>query len=133
MADIIIVPVQPGYDWTFRSPEGVVGRDLHRRGKRVETAAQRQAGSRRGTLRRDITTEWTNTSGDILTIRVGSSNVPHALMHHQGTRPHVIFPVHGKVLRFVNKAGNVVFAKVVHSPGTRGNHYLTDNLKLAVI
>lgn len=131
MATKIVVPVQPGYKEVFESPDGHVGRDLSKRSTRVELAAQAQAGVRTGMLKRDIGKTWVSRSGKRLTIRVGSS-VRHSLMHHEGTRPHVIRAVRAKALRYVNKRGEVVFALAVHHPGTKPNRYLADNLHLAV-
>lgn len=41
----------------------------------------------------------------------------------EDTRPHVIRPRHGKVLKF-RIGGRVVYAKIVHHPGTKGQHFL---------
>jgi hypothetical protein len=131
MADIIIVPVQPGFDRTFRSRDGIVGRDLSRRATRVQLAAKAQTGVDTGMNKRDITKNWINGRGDDLAIKVGAAR-HYSLMHHEGTRPHVIRPKNAKVLRFVNKRGDVVFARSVNHPGTRPNRYLADNLHLAL-
>lgn len=131
MPDRINVPVQPGYDEVFRSPTGLVGRDLDRRAARVERAATAQAGYGLGVLKRSMKREWVSRRGDVLTMRVGS-DVRHAHVHHEGARPHVIRPVHAKALRFINKRGQVVFAYSVNHPGHAPNKYLTDNLHLAV-
>jgi hypothetical protein len=131
MPDQIIVPVEPGFTTTFKGYDGPVGRDLLARGRRVQYAAQRQVGVRTDRLRQSIRVAWFRTARGDLGVRVGS-NINYALMHHTGTRPHVIRPRHAKMLRFVNKSGMIVFAKVVHHPGTRPNRYLSDNLPLAV-
>lgn len=52
-----------------------------------------------------------------------SSNVDYAPMVHDGTRPHIIRPRTKQVLKF-NVGGQVVFAKVVHHPGTRARPFL---------
>lgn len=136
----IDVPVQPGYDYTFRSKDGPVGRDLSNRATRVQLAAKRQVGVARprpggpipGRLKTDITKNWLTTANpNDLAISVGST-VRYALMHHEGTRPHVIMPHNAQALRWVDEQGVVHFARIVHHPGTRPNHYLTDNLYLAV-
>lgn len=51
------------------------------------------------------------------------SNVDYAPMVHDGTRPHIIRPRTKQVLKF-NVGGQVVFAKVVHHPGTRARPFL---------
>jgi hypothetical protein len=128
MPDRINVPDQPGWDQVFANRNSAVGRDLSNRATRVQLAAKAQAGVRTGALKRDITKNWV---GRGLTIRVGSSR-PYALMHHEGTRPHIIRPRRAKALRWVNPRGEVVFAQVVRHPGTHPNRYLEDNLQLAV-
>lgn len=49
--------------------------------------------------------------------------VDYAKMVHDGTRPHVIRPRQAQALRFV-VGGRVVFARVVHHPGTRPRPFL---------
>jgi hypothetical protein len=131
MADRVDVPSEPGFSEVFRSRDGIVGRDLSARATRVQLAAKSQAGVRTGLLRRDITKNWTTTSGADLAIRIGSSR-RYALVHHDGSSPHVIRPRSAKALRWVNADGDVVFARSVQHPGTRANRYLSDNLPLAV-
>ena len=46
---------------------------------------------------------------------------PHADFVIFPTKPHVIVPKRAKRLRFVNSSGQVVFAKKVNHPGTKGN------------
>lgn len=51
------------------------------------------------------------------------AGVDYAKFVHDGTRPHVIRPVRAQALRFT--VGNrVVYAKVVHHPGTRARPFL---------
>lgn len=58
-------------------------------------------------------------------------DVDYAQMVNDGTRPHVIRPKNAKVLRFV-VGGRVVYAKVVHHPGTRANPFLDRALREVV-
>lgn len=51
------------------------------------------------------------------------TNVDYAPLVHDGTRPHTIRPVRAQALRFIVD-GRVVYAKVVHHPGTRGKPFL---------
>lgn len=45
------------------------------------------------------------------------------------TQPHLIVPKDpGGLLRYWNHAGETVFAKVVHHPGTRGQHMMATSL-----
>ncbi len=130
MPDRVVVPEQPGYNVTFKSHTGPVGREIDRRASRVLQAARGDVGVRTGQLRGNLHKEWfTRTGGDV-GIRVGS-NVPYAHLHHDGTRPHVIRARRARALRYVNRQGDVVFAVSVMHPGTRPNRYLSDNLGLA--
>lgn len=52
-----------------------------------------------------------------------STNVDYASMVQNGTRPHIIRPRTKQALKF-NVGGQVVFAKVVHHPGTRARPFL---------
>lgn len=44
-------------------------------------------------------------------------------MVNDGTRPHIIRPKRAKALRF-RVGGKVVFARIVHHPGTRARPFL---------
>jgi hypothetical protein len=120
----------PGYQAFFESKDGPIGRDLERRATRVQLAAKAQTGVKTGMLKRDIVKQWVSANGKRLTIRVGSDR-KYAYWHHEGTRPHIIRARNAKYLRFVNKAGKVVYARSVNHPGTSANRYLTDNIHLA--
>lgn len=52
-----------------------------------------------------------------------SSNVDYASMVHDGTRPHIIRPRTRQALKFT-VGGQVVYARVVHHPGTRARPFL---------
>jgi Bacteriophage HK97-gp10, putative tail-component len=56
------------------------------------------------------------------------TNVDYAEMVHDGTRPHIIRPRRARALRFVVN-GRVVYAKVVHHPGTRPRPFLDRALR----
>lgn len=115
----------------LRDKNGSVGRDINHRATNVQLAARSQVGVLSGRLRRGLVKRGPedNDRGS-LSVFVGSE-VDHALLHHEGTRPHVILPVKAKMLHF--KVGGVdVFVHQVNHPGTRPNHYLTDNLKEAL-
>lgn len=63
--------------------------------------------------------------GLAIEIQAGTS---YALDHHNGTPPHTITPVNKTVLRFVDRNGEVVFARRVRHSGTRPNRFLLDPL-----
>lgn len=52
-----------------------------------------------------------------------STDVEYAPYVHDGTRPHVIRPKNASVLRF-EIGGRVVYARVVHHPGTRARPFI---------
>lgn len=121
----------------LRGPNGPVATEMLRRGQLVQDAAKRQirlghihGGAGRPNLRDTLVKRVTRQpSGDIAVI-VGSDS-PIALLHHEGTRAHVILPVKAKVLVFPGRGGGVVFSQKVNHPGTAPNRYLTDSLRFA--
>lgn len=127
----------------IRSPNGPVLNDLLRRADMLIQLAKRQVhigkspqkGSILGTggraqphLRDTIVkrTDMSRPQGPV--VMVGSDAAPKALIHHEGSRPHVIMPRTATMLRFVGRTGEVVFTRRVNHPGTRPNRYLSDNL-----
>lgn len=114
-------------DFLLNNPSGDVGRHLAKKGRLITTAAKAQVGVRTGALRSSIHMRHLRDSRGQF-IKIGS-NLNYALLHHEGSRPHVITANRARVLRFVSK-GRVVFAHAVMHPGTKANRYLTDNLRL---
>jgi hypothetical protein len=123
----------------LRSRNGPVLRQLIVLGNQVKTGAQKQVGvheltpgERRarkpGTLRDSIVTRIVERA-EGPAVMVGSED-PIALMHHEGTRPHVIRARRAPMLVFYwRRVGRVVAFKKVNHPGTQPNHYLTDPLE----
>lgn len=66
-----------------------------------------------------------NVNGDRATIETNVSYAPYV---HDGTRPHIIRPRRRPALRF-RVGGQVVFARVVHHPGTRARPFLVRALR----
>lgn len=138
------VPNEAGWLAMTRLPTGMVARDLVRRAKLVEAAAKQQiplghvAGGPRtrriasrnlpDTLRTNVAyTDWAPPVAFV------GSDHPIALIHHEGSKPHVIVPHTAKALVFIPRGSNTtVFTKRVHHPGTKPSKYLTDNLHLAI-
>lgn len=123
-----------------RGESGMVVRDLLRRGQRVQDAAQRQVRlghvgggtDGRPNLRYSIVKRLVQDGTDLPSVLVGSVN-PIALLHHEGSRPHVIVPRRKRALVFYPSGGGpLVFARRVRHPGTSPNRFLTDSLPLAV-
>lgn len=87
--------------------------------------AKAAAGFRTGRLRKNISGRHLgNMTGQYVTV---GSDVPYALLHHEGSKPHVITPQNGKVLRF-QRGSQVIFTEKVFHPGTRANPYLRRQL-----
>lgn len=114
-------------DTLLNSPTGTVGRYLALKGAILMRAAKDQVGVQTGKLRASIHMRHSRRGAGQF-IEVGSP-LKYALMHHEGTRPHIIVPNRARVLRF-SAGGRVVYTHAVRHPGTRANKYLTDNLYL---
>lgn len=98
---------------------------LEKQKKRALLGARSKVGVRTGALRKSIVARHLgNFTGQYVWI---GSDKPYALMHHEGTKPHIIVPTQGKVLHF--RAGNrSVFTTMVRHPGTKPNPYLSSQL-----
>lgn len=115
-------------------------RELLRRGNRVVDAAKRQI--RHGHVHaegigagwpplRDTVQARIERGPDGKNIVVVGSDHPIALIHHDGTRPHIIEPRTKQALAFYKPDGGLIITRRVHHPGTHPNRYLTDNMWLA--
>jgi hypothetical protein len=124
MAKVVIRKAE--LDYVLNSPSGIVGRYLAKKGKEVEIAAKSQVGVRTGALRASIHMRHLRDSRRQY-VMVGS-RLNYALMHHEGTKPHIIAANNAKALRFV-KSGAIIYAHSVMHPGTKANRYLSDSLK----
>lgn len=123
-SDVLLILYKPVLDAELKTPSGDLWRWLNRKGNAALRDAKRQVGVDTGRLRRSLHMRHaTESYGQSLWI--GSDTVSYAYMHHQGTRPHVIAPKNGTVLRF--RSGRVVHGPVVH-PGTRANPFLSSQL-----
>lgn len=118
-----------GWNDLTKNPNGIIGKYFRQKGKLLEQLAKKQVGKKTRQLYKSIHSTTIYTGTGFLT-RVGSDN-KIARLHHDGTRPHKIFPKKSKTLRF-HSHGKIVFARVVNHPGTKPNKYLTDNLKKVI-
>ena len=119
---------KPAMDEMLKSPSGMVGRYLAERARRIVIAAKMQAGMKTGRLKNSIHMRHMRGGPAGQYLMVGS-NLHYALLHHEGTKPHLIVPNRSTVLRF-SSGGRVIYTHAVRHPGTRPNRYLTDNLYL---
>lgn len=105
-----------------RTIRGASRRELETVARQVMNRAKVLAPVDTGRLRASIRIESRRT----LTLRsvytIGS-DVEYAQMVHDGTRPHIIRPRQAQALRF-RIGGRIVYAKVVHHPGTRARPFL---------
>jgi hypothetical protein len=127
MAQARIIWRKPVLDVMLNQRAGLVGRHLMRRGTLIQSAARAQVGVKTGALRSSINVVLERTVyGQMMTI---GSTLNYALLHHNGSRPHIIKPKNAQMLRFTQR-GRVVYSRAVLHPGTRPNRYLADNLYL---
>jgi hypothetical protein len=115
-------------DQMLKSPSGMVGLYIAERARRIVVAAKMQAGIKTGRLKNSIHMRHMRGGPAGQYVMVGS-NLHYALLHHEGTKPHLIVPNRSNVLRFSSGA-RVIYTHAVRHPGTRPNRYLTDNLYL---
>lgn len=121
-----VVLYKPILNFELNDPRGMVGRHMHRLGLDIKRDAQAQAGVKTGALKKSIRLEHTGASRG-QSIKIGS-NLPYALAHHEGTRPHIITPnPPNKTLRF-SSGSKIIRTAIVRHPGTRANRYLSDQL-----
>lgn len=113
---------------------GMVLREVLRRGLRVETAAKRFAPADHGRLRGSITHRVVRSSdpagNPVPAVEVGT-DVSYAAYVHRGTGIYgpyhtPIRPVHAQLLRWVDRRGTVMYARTVR--GQRANPFLKEAL-----
>ena len=127
----------------LRGPDGPTGRMLLVKGELVKQEARRRVGvyappdafsasnrkRKPGQLRDSIVKRLAEEGGELACL-VGSED-PIALLHHEGTVPHIIAARNKPLLVFYwPKVGQVVGLERVNHPGTRPNRYLTDSLSV---
>lgn len=113
----------------FQSPRGDVYKYMKNVGQRVTLLAKRHVGKKSHALERSIGWSIRTIPGGVLVEVAAKNHV--ALLHHQGTRRHVISARPGRLLRF-RQGGRVVYAQQIVHPGTRPNPYLVTALREVV-
>lgn len=111
------------------SRNGIVTRDMERRGRRAQAAARRLAPTPRfaRTIRYEIVPRGNRH------IVVLNSTHKAAIFVIGGTRRHIIRPrKKGGFLRFKVAGGRVVYARIVHHPGNKPNNFMAKALREAV-
>jgi hypothetical protein len=117
-------------DHVLNDPSGEVGQFLAKRGRAILFAAKRQVGKDTRALELSLHMLHQRIGG-IQQIWIGSDN-RIAFLHHEGSRPHAIEARNAQMLRFSSR-GRMVYTRAVMHPGTKPNHYLTDNLYLVYL
>jgi hypothetical protein len=120
-----IVFRQPVFNDFLNSPKGEVGEKLEKVAKLMLFQAKRQVGVRTGALRDSIRLVHERLING-QEFRIGS-DLNYALVHHEGSKPHLITSDNGEMLRFTSR-GRVVYTHQVMHPGTKPNRYLSDQL-----
>lgn len=114
------------FDKLLFQKDGDVGQYLIAKGNDILTSARARVGVRTGALRDSLhMRHMRDPRGQRLWI---GSELHYALLHHEGTKPHVTIPKGAKILRFASK-GAIVYAQAVNHPGTEANRYLADALR----
>jgi len=117
-------------DVMLNSRGGKVGRHVEAKARKVQEIARTLAGKRTGRLAASISVQRSRTpTGFEYTI---GSMRSYALLHHTGTRPHVIVATPPKLLRFRGSNGVIIHKRAVMHPGTKPNPYLTTALRIAM-
>lgn len=120
---------EKGITELFFSPQGDVNKHMQDIGNRIVFVAKRLVGEDQGTTKRSIRSAMLRAPGAVI-VEVSATSKA-ALLHHEGTRPHVIVPRRARALRF-KQGGRVVYAQRVFHPGTRPNPYLANAMRAAV-
>ena len=116
-------------DRYLNSPNGEVGRYLRMKGNQIMVLSKAMVGMRTGALRASIHMRHSRDPRGQY-VKIGST-LPYARMHHEGTRPHMIYPKKAQILKFTTK-GKTVYAHSVRHPGTRANKYLTTRMRQVI-
>lgn len=116
-------------DRYLNSPSGEVGRYLRMKGNQIMVLSKAMVGMRTGALRASIHMRHSRDPRGQY-VKIGST-LPYARMHHEGTRPHMIYPKKAQILKFTTK-GKTVYAHSVRHPGTRANKYLTTPMRQVI-
>jgi len=111
----------------LNTPAGGLWKYLEVKGNKAVKDAKRMVGVKTGALRKSIDMQHLSIRGGQQLI-IGS-NKSYALLHHKGTRPHLIVPnPPNRMLVFRKGARLIVTPRVMH-PGTKANPYLTNQLR----
>jgi hypothetical protein len=114
----------------LNSRGGKVNKHVEAKARKAQEIARSLVGKRTGRLAASISMQRSRTATGF-EFTIGSMRT-YALLHHTGTRPHVIVATPPKLLRFRGSNGVIVHKRAVMHPGTRPNPYLTTALRIAM-
>jgi len=114
----------------LNSRGGTVNKHVEAKARKAQAIAKSLVGKNTGRLAASISIQRSRTATGF-EFTIGSMR-RYALLHHTGTRPHVIVATPPKLLRFRGSTGVIVHRRVVMHPGTRPNPYLTTALRIAM-
>jgi len=126
-----LVLYKPIINFELRTMYGTVGRYIRKVGQRVSRRARAQVGVQTGRLKASIRMKVIRRKGEIA-VKIGGYT-DYALMHHQGTRPHVITPKKAGTQLVFMKGTRLIRTPMVMHPGTKPNRYLTDQLRPSLL
>lgn len=111
--------------FVLRDPGGLVYPYIEKKTKQVTRLAKAQVGVATGALKNSIEYNMRSGAGPVSS-RV-TAHDRKAIMHHEGTKPHII-EGKSKTLKF-RGGPTVLYRKRVMHPGTKPNRFLTDSLQ----
>ena len=126
-----LVVYKPILEFELNHRLGTVGRHLHKTANRITQLAKLQVGKKTGRLARSIKFEHIGKNALGPAVKIGAYT-HYALLHHRGTKPHLITPKTPTGNLVFRKSSKVIVTKVVRHPGTRPNRYLTDPMRTVV-
>jgi hypothetical protein len=106
-----------------------IGKDLYKRGLRLQQLARTTVPKRSGALASSIAVRYSR-GGTNPFVTIGSK-LDYAYWVHEGTRPHNIRVNRDRLMRFTVR-GRVIYATTVNHPGSRPTHYLSRHLRRVI-
>lgn len=114
----------------LKGEHGEVSTHTIERATRVQSEARIRCPVHTGKLRDSNVKRTIREPDGMLAVLVGSA-LPYAETVHNGSPAHWIRPRKaGGMLRFTSKAGQVVYARAVHHPGTKARPWLIEALRV---
>lgn len=126
-----LIVYKPILNFELNNRLGLVGRSLHGTANRITQLAKLKVGKKTGRLAKSIRFEHIARNALGPGIKVGAYT-SYALLHHRGTRPHIITPNKPGGNLVFRKGSRIIHSRIVMHPGTKANRYLTDPMNIIV-